>query len=172
MEESIFPHFRSLQSDSAIEEERRLAYVGITRAQQELYLTFATRRTIFGNVQFNPPSRFLRDIAIERLAIPQGARLPTFLKSKQRDMASVPTPTPTPTTSALAQPAPSASVQRASQAAVAAPFRPGEKVRHAVFGQGVVVSCTGSGDEAQVSVAFPNVGIKKLVAGYARLEKV
>jgi DNA helicase II / ATP-dependent DNA helicase PcrA len=112
----------------------------------------------------------LRDIAIERLAIPQGARLPTFLKSKQRDLASVPTPTPT--ASALAQPAPSASVQRASQAAVAAPFRPGEKVRHAVFGQGVVVSCTGSGDEAQVSVAFPNVGIKKLVAGYARLEKV
>ncbi|MBB6051057.1 DNA helicase PcrA [Armatimonas rosea] len=173
MEESIFPHFRSLQSDSAIEEERRLAYVGITRAQQELYLTFATRRTIFGNVQFNPPSRFLRDIAIERLAIPQGARLPTFLKSKQRDLASVPTPT----ASALAQPTspqtPLPGVRTSlGKGLLDAPFRPGEKVRHAVFGQGVVVACTGSGDEAQVSVAFPNVGIKKLVAGYARLEKV
>ena len=174
MEEGIFPHFRSLQSDSSIEEERRLAYVGITRAQQELYLTFATRRTIFGNVSFNPPSRFLRDIAIERLAIPQGARLPSFLKSKQRELASAPVPTPTAST--LAQPAitspPAPHLKARGVASSEAPFRPGEKVKHAVFGQGVVISCTGSGDEAQVSVAFPNVGIKKLVAGYARLEKV
>ncbi|WP_395145426.1 DNA helicase PcrA [Armatimonas sp.] len=175
MEEGIFPHFRSLQSDSSIEEERRLAYVGITRAQQELYLTFATRRTIFGNMSFNPPSRFLRDIAIERLAIPQGARLPSFLKSQQRELAS--TPAPIPTASSRAVPPPPAPTGRgslvgAAKVTSAAPFRPGEKVKHAVFGQGVVVSCTGSGDEAQVSVAFPNVGIKKLVAGYARLEKV
>ncbi len=172
MEEGIFPHFRSLQSDSSIEEERRLAYVGITRAQQELYLTFATRRTIFGNMSFNPPSRFLRDIAIERLAIPQGARLPSFLKSQQRELASVSSPPP-PLPGGGAKPARPLPPPGGGQGVgTAAPFRPGEKVKHAVFGQGVVVSCTGSGDEAQVSVAFPNVGIKKLVAGYARLEKV
>ncbi|MCX6369240.1 MAG: DNA helicase PcrA [Armatimonadetes bacterium] len=176
MEESIFPHFRSLQSDGAIEEERRLAYVGITRAREELYLTFASRRTIFGNTQFNPPSRFLRDIALERLAIPQGARLPSFLRSKQRELAS--TPTPPPTASTLAQPtspsnlSPTPHLKARGAVSSEAAFRPGEKVKHAVFGQGVVISCTGSGDEAQVSVAFPNVGIKKLVAGYARLEKV
>jgi DNA helicase II / ATP-dependent DNA helicase PcrA len=172
MEEGIFPHFRSLQSDSSIEEERRLAYVGITRAREELYLTFATRRTIFGNMSFNPPSRFLRDISIERLAIPRGARLPSFLKSQQRDLASVSAPN-----SVGTKPTPPAPVQRGGTVGGAkvtspVPFRPGEKVKHAVFGQGVVVSCTGSGDEAQVSVAFPNVGIKKLVAGYARLEKL
>ncbi|WP_394794363.1 DNA helicase PcrA [Armatimonas sp.] len=172
MEEGIFPHFRSLQSDSSIEEERRLAYVGITRAQQELYLTFATRRTIFGNMSFNPPSRFLRDIAIERLAIPQGARLPSFLKSQQRELASVSSPPPPPPGGGAKPARPLPPPGGGQGVGTAAPFRPGEKVKHAVFGQGVVVSCTGSGDEAQVSVAFPNVGIKKLVAGYARLEKV
>lgn len=164
MEESIFPHFRSLQTDTAIEEERRLAYVGITRAREELYLTLASRRTLFGNLQLNPPSRFLRDIAVERLAIPQGARMPSFLRTRQKELSSW--------SNVPEQPAAKPTVIKPTAPVGAAPFKPGDKVKHTVFGQGVVVSCTGVGDEAQVSVAFPNVGIKKLIAGYARLEKV
>jgi DNA helicase-2/ATP-dependent DNA helicase PcrA len=162
MEESIFPHFRSLQDDKSLEEERRLAYVGITRAREKLHLTFAARRTIFGNIQINPPSRFVRDIPLEHLAVPSGGRIPSFARSRQRELSSYSGGSPSP-----AVPKPTAPVLGG-----AAPFKPGEKVRHAVFGQGVVVGCTGVGDDAQVTVAFPNVGVKKLVVGYARLEKV
>lgn len=171
MEEGIFPHFRSLQEDRSLEEERRLAYVGITRAQEKLYLTFASRRTIFGNIQVNPPSRFLRDIPLELLAVPGGARIPSFARARQKELHSHSSPALTP------NPSPAKSVvppggRGGTIAAGAPPFKPGEKVKHAVFGQGVVVGCTGVGDEAQVTVAFPNVGVKKLVVGYARLEKV
>ena len=62
LKENVFPHIRSMESDKEIEEERRLCYVGITRAQQELYLSHASRRTLFGLVAYNPPSRFLREI--------------------------------------------------------------------------------------------------------------
>jgi DNA helicase II / ATP-dependent DNA helicase PcrA len=166
MEEGIFPHFRSLQADAQLEEERRLAYVGITRAKEELHLTFAVRRTIFGMTQMNSVSRFVRDIHPERLAIPNGAPLPAHLRPKQRELSSW----------TNAQQGTLVPVKPVSKTVLKpsgeTPFRPGEKVKHAVFGSGVVISCTGVGDEAQVSVAFPNVGVKKLVVGYARLEKV
>lgn len=171
LEESIFPHFRSLQDDKSLEEERRLAYVGITRAQNKLHLTFAARRTIFGNIQINPPSRFVRDIPLEHLAVPAGGRIPGFARSRQRELNSYSGGVAT-----KPKPVGVGAVSSGSGAGIksagAPPFKPGEKVKHAVFGQGVVVGCTGAGDEAQVTVAFPNVGVKKLVAGYARLEKL
>lgn len=171
LEESIFPHFRSLQDDKSLEEERRLAYVGITRAQNKLHLTFAARRTIFGNIQINPPSRFVRDIPLEHLAVPAGGRIPGFARSRQRELNSYSggvATKPKPVGVGSASSGSGAGIKSAG----APPFKPGEKVKHAVFGQGVVVGCTGTGDEAQVTVAFPNVGVKKLVAGYARLEKL
>jgi DNA helicase II / ATP-dependent DNA helicase PcrA len=167
LEESIFPHFRTLQDDKSLEEERRLAYVGITRARERLHLTFAARRTIFGNIQINPPSRFVRDIPLEHLAVPAGGRIPGFARTRQRELHSY-TGGPAAGKSAAT---PATPPKPTTPVGGASPFKPGEKVKHAVFGQGVVVGCTGMGDDAQVTVAFPNVGVKKLVAGYARLEK-
>jgi DNA helicase-2/ATP-dependent DNA helicase PcrA len=175
MEEGIFPHFRALQADKEMEEERRLAYVGITRAREDLHLTYATRRTLFGNTQFNPMSRFIREIPNEYYAEPprravramnreddyaaragtwrNASASPQRLTTTMQNMTAKPEAPKSPTVGDV-------------------PFRTGQKVKHAVFGTGTVLSCIGQGDEAQVQVAFPNVGIKKLVAGYARLEKV
>jgi DNA helicase-2/ATP-dependent DNA helicase PcrA len=155
MEEGIFPHFRSLQQDGSIEEERRLAYVGITRAREELHLSYAIRRAIFGQTQMNPPSRFIKEIPTELWSNPPSRSGLGSWGQERRAAESTwerPTPKPVPTETAP-------------------PFRAGEKVKHAVFGQGVVVQCTGSGDDAVVSVAFPNIGVKKLVVGFARLTK-
>ncbi len=165
MEEGIFPHFRSLQDDKSLEEERRLAYVGITRAREQLHLTFAARRTIFGNIQINAPSRFVRDIPLEFLAVPAGGRIPGFARTRQRELHSY-------SGGPAQQKAPGSGGAIVGGGGGVTPFKPGEKVKHAVFGQGVVVGCTGIGDDAQVTVAFPNVGVKKLVVGYARLEKL
>jgi superfamily I DNA/RNA helicase len=175
LEEGIFPHRNSMQKDSQMEEERRLAYVGITRAKEELFLTHASRRTLFGNTQMNAVSRFIREIPNEMFKETEEKRKPSVIGSRstgrwQRDEFSqieswdeARTSTKTPASrKPITTPPPAGE----------APFKVGQKVKHAVFGQGVVVSCLGIGDEAQVSVAFPNVGIKKLVAGYARLEKV
>jgi DNA helicase-2/ATP-dependent DNA helicase PcrA len=168
MEEGIFPHFRSMQSDTAMEEERRLAYVGITRAKERLYLTFAARRTLFGNTQMNAVSRFVREIPLELFAIPAGAPLPSFARSRRTELHSWGAGPGT----APAKPAPSPTAAKPKPAAVGETYKPGEKVQHAVFGKGVVVGCVGAGDDAQVTVAFPNVGVKKLVAGYARLDRI
>jgi DNA helicase-2/ATP-dependent DNA helicase PcrA len=185
LEEGVFPHARSMQSDTEMEEERRLAYVGITRAKEELFLTFASRRTIFGTTQVNQLSRFVREVPQELLRLPpgyagRGSRSGgggliggggRILSRQSRDEYS--------------QVPEWDEAQRGSQAAARAKgpnaakaagepgagFKIGEKVKHAVFGIGTVISVTGNGDEAQITVAFPNVGVKKLVAGFARLER-
>ncbi len=169
MEEGLFPHSRTLTSDEELEEERRLCYVGITRAQQELHLVHAFRRTVFGAFQSNPPSRFLREIpdecwsegsvAVRRKPDPitwnsaaclsagqAGGRLPLGHHAQNK-----------------AEPAADG---------IEPAFRPGHKVRHSTFGVGVVLKLSGAGEDAEVSVAFPNLGVKKLLLGMAKLEKV
>jgi DNA helicase-2/ATP-dependent DNA helicase PcrA len=174
MEENIFPHLRSMEKDSEMEEERRLCYVGITRAKEALYLTYAGRRTLFGSVSYNPPSRFLREIPSElfHTGKAQGGRGPTvssFDPDDDEDQAY-----------RQGRPAPGKNLwdsgpispreqERASQNAK---FRVGQKVRHATFGVGVVLNTTGEGDNTTVEVVFPNVGPKKLLLTLAKLEKV
>ena len=182
LEEGVFPHARSMQSDREMEEERRLAYVGITRAKEELFLTFAARRTIFGNTQINQVSRFVREVPQELFKLPpergrragaigSGARI---TGRWQRDEYSQVNPWDEAQAAsrvaarATQPPSPSPKPEGSSGET----FKIGQKVKHAVFGQGTVLNCVGSGAEAQVTVAFPNVGVKKLVAGFARLEKV
>ena len=180
LEEGIFPHSRSLQTDSEMEEERRLAYVGITRAKEELHLTFASRRTIFGMTQVSQVSRFVREVPEELLKLPASMRRKAggalgaggrVLGRWSRDEYSQVSDWDEAQRGTRA-------VERARKpSAGSSPgdvpaFKPGEKVKHAVFGQGVVVSATGEGEDAQVSVAFPNVGVKKLQVSYARLERV
>jgi DNA helicase-2/ATP-dependent DNA helicase PcrA len=134
MEDGIFPSSRSFMEPSKLEEERRLCYVGMTRAKQMLYLTHARTRMLYGNVVNNPPSRFLLEIPEE------------YFSETIKESAPVPD---------------------TSQS-----FQLGEQVYHNRWGKGVVVRIKGSGTDTEVSVAFPQLGIKHLLLAYAPLKKV
>jgi len=175
LEECVFPHLRSMESDRELEEERRLCYVGITRAKEELYLTYATRRTLFGSIAYNPPSRFLREIPKElfhadRSKGGRGAAVSSFDPDDDEGEASR-LRRPPASKEKLWVTGPKTPRQE-QQAAQNASFRVGQKVRHATFGVGVVLNVTGTGDDTTVEAVFPNVGPKKLLLSLAKLERV
>ena len=150
MEEGILPHMRSFDDSAQMEEERRLCYVGMTRAKERLYLVRAFRRMLMGSSTVNPPSRFLEAIPphlITRLS--KGSRA---VESKPADRWW------------------SASTEgEMKEAGVKA----GDHVCHSTFGKGVVVACKATGGDHEVTVAFKgNVGVKKLLLSYAPLEKI
>src|SRR5918996_1921174 len=128
MEDGVFPHYRSMTDTAELEEERRLAYVGITRARRRLYLTHAWSRSLFGASSYNPPSRFLGEIPAE--LVEEIGEEATEQKREQREMAAVPD--------------------------VAA----GDTVLHDVFGEGVVVTISGTGRDAEALVRFEDEGEK------------
>ena len=157
MEEALFPLARAAFSDNPmeLEEERRLCYVGLTRAKERLFLTSAEYRTIYGFTNRTMPSRFLQDIPDE-LIEPMGPVAPRHITWESADV----------TRSAEAQ-------QILEEAGAGEPaFRAGDKVRHPAFGQGMVVSVNGTGEDTVISVAFPAKGIKRLDPEYANLEKL
>lgn len=185
MEEEVFPHARARDSDSEMQEERRLCYVGITRARQRLHLTHARRRQVFGQTRFQRPSRFLREIPDEcyhdvfRPAEDRGR----YDEVDHTDFASSgrviggrgAPPDREPPRSAPAITPARAETQRLLerlQSREKGAFAPGDRVRHAHFGDGIVTRSTGSGDDEQVTVIFPGHGEKKLIAGYAKLQKL
>lgn len=135
MEDGIFPHSRALWEPGQLEEERRLAYVGMTRAKERLFLTCARMRTIFGATSYNSVSQFVKEIE------------PGLI----RDFRS---------------PEPEA------PAASSGDYKAGDKVFHRIWGEGLVVSVKESGNDVQLSIAFPDRGIKTVLAGLAPLEKI
>jgi DNA helicase-2/ATP-dependent DNA helicase PcrA len=141
MEDGLFPHQRSLNDAAGLEEERRLCYVGITRAKRELYLTHAEQRRLHGVETFATPSRFLREI-------------PAELVEEVRPQMVVSRPIYRRT---FAEPLPSG-------------VRLGQRVRHGKFGEGIVLNSEGSGAHARVQVNFEGAGTKWLVVAYANLE--
>ncbi|MFP4561274.1 MAG: UvrD-helicase domain-containing protein [Thiohalorhabdus sp.] len=152
MEEGLFPHFRTLDDEAALEEERRLCYVGMTRAMEELTLTMARRRRLYGRDQTNPPSRFVEEIGPERL----------------NDI----TPRPAVEGPGLGSAKGGSGFQPAERREPP-PFPPGSGVRHSRFGAGVVMACEGSGPKARVRVFFRDLGEEKwLIVEYAGLEKL
>jgi DNA helicase-2/ATP-dependent DNA helicase PcrA len=155
MEEEVFPHQRSLTNPRELEEERRLAYVGITRAEQRLYLTRAASRNWWGRPAFHSPSRFLSEI-------------PASLVEWKRDAAAVAAAS-TPASARLAsRPGVAAIGNRAVPALTA-----GDRVNHDKFGLGTVVSADGYGDSAEAKIDFGgDYGMKHLVLRYAPLEKL
>ena len=155
MEEEVFPHQRSLTNPRELEEERRLAYVGITRAEQRLYLTRAASRNWWGRPAFHSPSRFLSEI-------------PASLVEWKRDAAAVAAAS-TPASARLAsRPGVAAVGNRAVPALTA-----GDRVNHDKFGLGTVVSADGYGDSAEAKIDFGgDYGVKHLVLRYAPLEKL
>ncbi len=164
MEEQVFPHARSLTSDKELEEERRLCYVGITRAQREVLLSHALRRSSFYGVSFNPPSRFLEDIPLHLF---HNRPAPRASRSRSDDALFASSSPP----KRLWEEAPVSPAERHRREG-GSDLRIGQKVRHSQFGVGVVVKVSGEGDSAAAEIAFPNVGIKKLLLSIARLEPV
>ncbi len=165
LEEGVFPHSRALTSDTELEEERRLCYVGMTRAREELHLVHAHRRSLYGQPSFNRPSRFLEDIPPELLDTISysGFAQPPRQVFQQR-------------TGTYAVTEPRGSVMDSAgpkKPDWKPPFGIGDRVRHAKFGMGVVVACNPVRDDTEVTVAFPGViGVKKLAQKFAKLEKV
>lgn len=168
LEEGVFPHSRSLASDSELEEERRLCYVGMTRAREELHLLHAHRRSLYGTPNFNRPSRFIEDVPpelLDRLS-PGGYELPSDIRTVSQDRTGGYTVVE-PRRSVLEND------RKLRGPEWKAPFEVGQRVRHGKFGIGVVVACAPMRDDAEVTVAFPGViGVKKLVQKLAKLEPV
>jgi len=146
MEEGLFPSQRSMDDVAKLEEERRLAYVGITRAMKQLYITYAESRRLHGKENYPMPSRFIREIPAELMQeVRLGARI-------SRPVS------------------PSYSPSLAEKPGVG--FAVGQHVEHAKFGEGVVLNYEGSGAQARVQVNFSSEGPKWLMLAYAKLEKI
>lgn len=172
MEEGIFPLYRSLSNEKELEEERRLAYVGITRAKRKLYLTNAYSRMLYGRVQRNQPSQFVEEINDD------------LIKFENADSSSKAKSMNTPFAKAAAQattfPAQrrahglkhSAKQESTGTGADKKAWKVGDKVQHKKWGQGMVVSVNGSGNDMELDIAFPNEGVKRLLAQFAPITKV
>jgi ATP-dependent DNA helicase UvrD/PcrA len=153
LEDGVFPHLRSLGDTKELEEERRLAYVGITRARERLYLSRAVMRSAWGAPQWNPASRFLEEI-------------PAELVDWQREDAGPSAPTP-----AVAAVAQRAGARSPGNRAVVQ-LEPGDRVTHDAFGLGTVVSTAGAADKAEATIDFGESGVKRLLLRYAPVEKL
>jgi DNA helicase-2/ATP-dependent DNA helicase PcrA len=179
LEENILPHVRSIHGDQeALEEERRLCYVGITRAQEELVLTHTSRRSLFGSIQLNRPSRFLSEIPEELLEAvgPSSGRRSSGARATESSRWETPrTPFDPRRRDAQGSSLRSLDVHGLVdklRAQKGGQFKPGDRVRHPTFGQGIVTKSLGSGEDEQVSAVFPGQGEKKLLVAFAKLERV
>ena len=171
MEEGLFPHSRTLLDDTEIEEERRTCYVGITRAERRLYLTYARQRTIYGRTEMSRPSRFLAEIPEELVEHKEadyfgGAdlRAPSNIWGERSTRTERKRYMPPQQHTAA-----DGSVIRPD---VSAAFKAGDAVRHSKWGDGRIVAISGSGEDAELSIAFPGEGIKKFVQKYAPILKL
>ncbi|MDR6234460.1 DNA helicase II [Pseudomonas oryzihabitans] len=146
MEEGLFPHKMSLEEPGRLEEERRLAYVGITRAMRRLVMSYAETRRLYGSETYNKVSRFVREVPdglIQEVRLSNAVKQP-FASSRPSPFAQAPVPETT--------------------------FSLGQPVRHALFGEGVILNYEGSGAHARVQVNFTSEGSKWLMVSYAKLE--
>jgi len=168
MEEGIFPHSRSMDDPEQMQEERRLCYVGITRSKQYLYLLRAFRRSLYGQVDYRDASRFLGDLSPSLL---QGARR-AERRTWQRDLG-LGAGRYRKSAGAWGTDSAPAAQATAAQSPLGEPqFRAGDRVRHASFGEGVVISSVAKNDDEEVTVAFVGQKPKRLLASFAKLEKV
>jgi DNA helicase-2/ATP-dependent DNA helicase PcrA len=148
MEDGVFPHYRSMTDSAELEEERRLAYVGITRARKRLYLTHAWSRSLFGGSNFNPPSRFLSEIPTHLLRQVKGEPEQASMFGSRGSVGD-----------------------HGGFGHDPADVREGDTVFHDKWGEGVVVSVSGAGQRAEATIAFEDVGEKRVLLAYAPLAK-
>ncbi|MED1018336.1 DNA helicase PcrA [Bacillus atrophaeus] len=158
LEEGVFPHSRSLMEEAEMEEERRLAYVGITRAEQELYLSNAKMRTLFGRTNMNPESRFISEIPDELLENLNEKKETRAASARKMQPRRGPVSRPVSYASKTGGDGLNWSV--------------GDKAGHKKWGTGTVVSVKGEGENTELDIAFPSpVGVKRLLAAFAPIEK-
>ena len=155
LEDGVFPHLRSLGDPDELEEERRLCYVGITRARERLYLCHAWSRTLFGRTEFYPPSRFLAEIPEELVHVLGEEKTSGGGYGAHRDAV---------VSAALAG--------NARRSAQVPSLRMGDDVWHETFGEGVIIDLIGEGDRAEAVVRFRDVGEKRLLLAWAPLQKL
>lgn len=161
LEEGVFPLSRALMEEKELEEERRLAYVGITRAEEVLYLTNAQARTLYGRTQYNRPSRFLGEIDQDLLEEAGEKRPPVFRAQKKF----------TQTKEVYHQPKVTR-VNSRQENEQKATYAIGDKIQHKKWGIGTVVRVSGTKEDAELDVAFKEQGIKRLLAAFAPIEKI
>lgn len=137
-EEELFPHYLSMNDPKAIEEERRLCYVGMTRAMRKLFMTYAELRRMHGKESYHRPSRFLHEVPAELIT-----------EIRFRPKVSRPQ-----------------AITNNFKPQAEGKFRVGQEVNHRIFGDGIVIDCEGDGDDMKVKVRFANVGTKQLIASY------
>jgi len=164
MEEGIFPHSRTLDQPDEMQEERRLAYVGITRAKEIIYLTRCWQRTLYGTTRFNPPSRFLEEIPLhltttkDPLDFVEGEQPPVETLQSSGRMFNL--------AGGRRPPAQGEKNTRINN------YCEGDSVKHAKWGLGTVLEVRGTGESAELRIEFPELGAKTLLAKYAPLEKL
>jgi DNA helicase-2/ATP-dependent DNA helicase PcrA len=153
MEEGLLPHSRSFDDSEQLEEERRLCYVGITRAKERLYLLHTFRRAIWGDSEVRIPSRFLSDIPPELIEGRQtaGVRTPADGEARRYRLQT--------------------RWEQDAQETPVAQFSVGDRVHHPAFGRGIVMNSKVSGADEEVTVAFDGAGIKRLLVSFANLER-
>ena len=185
MEENLFPSQMSMDSMRGLEEERRLFYVAITRAEEHCYLSFAKSRFKFGKTEFSSPSRFLKDIDARYLSLPQGEQM-----ARQVDEAASRFRTSQHTASRFETPRPKVQIipppqetrrlvkvssvvsSRPSASPSVAGLQPGNVIEHERFGVGDVISVVGTGDSCKATVRFRNAGEKQLLLKFARFKVI
>jgi DNA helicase-2/ATP-dependent DNA helicase PcrA len=150
LEEGVFPHARAATDMVELEEERRLAYVGVTRAMERLFLSYAMRRTLFGNTFSHPKSRFLDEMPSLEVLNTGVMPMPRPSGGRWREV----------------------SIHENAGAGVGLNLVAGDKVRHPKWGEGIVVTAAGAGGDGLLTINFPNVGQKMVMLKYAPLEKV
>jgi DNA helicase-2/ATP-dependent DNA helicase PcrA len=162
MEEGIFPLNRAMESEDELEEERRLAYVGITRAEEQLYVTNAFSRTLYGRTQYNRASRFLGEID-ENVMTQFGQENKVTRQSPigERRVRST-----------YVQPDVKVVSNKVQTGGEGAAWKPGDKAEHKKWGVGTVVKVSGSSKDLELDIAFPQQGIKRLLAAFAPITKV
>jgi len=173
MEEGIFPHSRTLMDENEVEEERRACYVGITRAEKKLYMSYALIRSLYGRENLNPPSRFLEEIPeylieeTESKDIFAEKRRDNYKSSYNASFSNAPS-----AYEAMKKPKEQKEPLGGIKPDMSVQYKTGDKVRHGKWGEGEVLGVKGEGEDVMISVSFPSVGVKDLTQKYAPIEKV
>lgn len=165
-EENIFPSYRSQLDSSEIEEERRLAYVAITRAKKRLFISNAKQRLLFGSTQRNKLSRFVGEIPLEYLEVTDNTLAADVETQRTRKPPRI---------GYLQQEARHAQVEKMAARIASAhteSFTAGDRIRHRVFGEGTVITAKTMGNDTLLEIAFDTVGTKKIMANFAKVEKI
>lgn len=165
LEDGIFPGSRSFDNEADMEEERRLAYVAITRAKKQLYVTSARKRMIFGQTQRNVTSRFIREIGRELINKIDSAAEKRIEEDHDNEVTEVQSLS---LQQQLARDKRQANLSK-SESAV---YEIGERVHHSIFGDGTIISVKHMANDAMLEIAFEKVGTKKIMANYAKLKKI